>query len=313
MPYITIAKIVFVTIPPGLSGLYVMEDDGSNVKKLLNEVVSRPTWSPDGRHIAFSRDVSNIPKRQQYNVFLIDPNGNNEQRLTFHAADVDNSALEGGCTWASDSSRLAFHSNRSGTFEIHVIDIFTREIRQLTRVGWATDLSWSPDGRHIAYEHSPPFRRDLKRTIYVVNADGKRPQALMPHDDKSRYDPKWSPDSKSVLYNEYHQQEIPWNIIGEVVIQKYGTKNQQFLTLPQGWSIGSACWMNHGRQVLFVAKVLDDPKPNFDIYRYDLASEEITKLTNSPLNETRPHWISDDVFSVNPIEKVTTLWGATKK
>ena len=317
LPSVASAKIVFKSLHRGRGyDIYVMEDDGSNVQRLTFSPHSdtAPTWSPDGKHIVFSRNVSLDRKRQQYNLFLINQDGSNEQRLTDHPALKGHNALDGGCTWASDGRRIAFSSNRSGDSEIHIIDIVTRKIRQLTRVGWATSPSWSPDGKNIAYEHVPP--QGGTRTIYVMSANGKRTHPLIPSDDRSRYDPSWSPDSKSVLYFET-LPGVKGRFSRQVVIQKYNPNTgrggtRQVLDIPKGWLVNSPCWMDNGRQVLITAKDLDAPNPQFDIYRYDLSSGVITNLTNSPADDYSPHWISDNVLSVTPLGK-KTQWGALKK
>ncbi len=66
-----------------------------------------PTWSPDGQRLAFSsqRDFD-------YNIHLIDADGNNRAALTSHPGNDWNP------TWSA-ANRIAFTSNRDGNWELY--------------------------------------------------------------------------------------------------------------------------------------------------------------------------------------------------
>ena len=53
------AKILFRSTREGNGEIYVMNDDGSEVRRLTNTPLSdaAPRWSPDGRTIAFATDM----------------------------------------------------------------------------------------------------------------------------------------------------------------------------------------------------------------------------------------------------------------
>jgi Tol biopolymer transport system component len=64
----------------GLFELFVVNADGSGLRRLTNNRVNDwgPSWSPDGRHIAFSRGMND-----QYEIFRMSADGAEVKRLTF--------------------------------------------------------------------------------------------------------------------------------------------------------------------------------------------------------------------------------------
>ena len=64
-----------------------------------------------------------------------------------------NAATDHRPTWSPDGTRIAFHSDRDGDFEIYTMRSDSTDVRQLT-VNDDRDWSpaWSPDGTRIAFE-----------------------------------------------------------------------------------------------------------------------------------------------------------------
>jgi len=316
MPSLITAKIVFISQRDGGNNIYVMDDDGGNVQRLTfiqrPGTDGNPAWSPDGKRIAFERNVSEDPRRRRLELFVVDRDGSNLEQLT------DDNALTGEPSWAPDGRHIAFSSNRNKGLDIYVIDIFTREIRQLTHTPalreWAADPSWSPDGKYIAYRYGKPPVGST--TIYVMNADGKGQHPLVPVDDWMRYAPSWSPDSKLVLYFEalYAPGPVAFKLkSSNVVIQKHGARDRRVLKTPQKWLIHDVCWTDNGKQVLIAAEEHAAPDRQIEIYRYNLSNDKITNITNDLEDDWSPDWISDKDLSVSPMEKQLIRWGQLKE
>ena len=314
IPGVAAAKIVFASQRGTDSHIYVMNDDGSNVRELTSSLHpfhydSIPAWSPDGQQIVFMRRIHlEQNKQQMFSLFIMNRDGSNQRLLT------DPDMFASNFSWSPDGLSIAFTSNISGGWEIHVLNLITRETKQLTRNlnvrTWAAGPSWSPDGKYIAYRFAPPGR-DLT-TIYVMNADGRRQSPLVHSDQWYQTGPRWSPDSKYVMCTESNRSGGKW-VKSRVAIYTFGKTTKQILDTPNDWFIHSTDWANNGKHVLISAEISPSTNPQIEIYQYILANGKITNLTNHPSDDYSPDWISDDVLFVNPVDKRNIQWGKLKR
>ena len=67
-------------------------------------------------------------------------------------------------------------------------------------------LSWSPDGRYIAFES----KRDGNWEIYVMDSDGSNPRRLTDHPAEDKY-PSWSPDGRYIAFQSNRDHDN-WEI-----------------------------------------------------------------------------------------------------
>jgi Tol biopolymer transport system component len=77
-------KIAFSGQAPGtLPQIYIMNSDGSDLKKLTTEGGTDPCWSPDGSKIAFVRCNWKEYSSKQGQIWIMDADGSNKRQLTF--------------------------------------------------------------------------------------------------------------------------------------------------------------------------------------------------------------------------------------
>ena len=320
------AVIVFRASPTGRSDIYIMNDDGGNVRQLTDTPISeyRPRWSPDGKYITFERNLGQIaekPNAQQYDIFIMDSDGSNERRLTDHPVN------DGFHTWSPDGQQLAFSSSRNGWPEIYILELASGAIRQLTNNGendaFSSMPGWSPDGQHIVHEQ---VITGGGRHIYITDIDGKetrpflkgRQLHLIGDTVISKHAPRWSPDGKHVMYFEDHKRYEPERVVRLanylVVVDREGG-NPKKLNIPKSWWLHSACWAADGAEILFSADLTGWDTPpklrNYDIYRYQLSTGRRTQVTDTPHREFDPDWVPG-VLSVSPVGKSTVEWGKIK-
>ena len=167
--------------PARSKSIYVMDSDGSNVKRLTEfETGGYTSWSPDGEQIAFEGNFDGI-----WEIYVMDADGSNVQRITHTPVrDAGSFAPE----WSPDGQKIVFDSTRDGNFEIYVIDADGSNVQRLTHNDKADARpAWSPDGQRIVF-HS---YRDGKAEIYVMDADGGNMERLTSNNPFDGHHPDW--------------------------------------------------------------------------------------------------------------------------
>jgi TolB protein len=102
-------------------------------------------------------------------IYTMDADGSNQQRLTRHPAD------DWPAAWSPDGSKLVFSSNRDSNWNLYVIDADgSNPVRLTNDPANEREPAWSPDGRTIAFAHDGNGNWD----IYTLPASTGIPTAL---------------------------------------------------------------------------------------------------------------------------------------
>src|SRR5215468_9394829 len=156
---------------------------------------SEPSWSPDGRMIAYSSDRSG-----NFDIWVRPVSEGDPVRVT------TSEAHDWQPDWAPEGNLLAFRSERDGG-GLFVTPVFGGKERKVSSFG--SYPHWSPDGRQILF-YSSPLRNDTVEIpkVYVVGLDGQPPREVMsdflPQFEYLRV--AWSPDGKHMSLWGWHRQ-----------------------------------------------------------------------------------------------------------
>ena len=155
--------------------IHTMSGSGENDRQLTHRGSARnPSWSPDGRLIAFDSGPADGdgPSR----LYVMRSNGHKKRSVPTKGLDARNPS------WSADGRRLVFQGcpldSECEEDSIFVVGRRGGGLRQLAAEGG--DPIWAPSGRWIAY--AGKLREDGCRTIVLVRPSGEDPRAVLPDD-----------------------------------------------------------------------------------------------------------------------------------
>jgi hypothetical protein len=96
-----------------------------------------------------------------------------------------------------DRTRIAFSSNREGSYDLYLMDADGGNLRRLTTdPGTEGEPAWTPDGTRLVYSST---RRGGQPQLYLLRPDGRPPQALTAEPGAS-HSPTISVDGRSLAF-----------------------------------------------------------------------------------------------------------------
>ncbi|MEX0684233.1 MAG: hypothetical protein WD904_05315 [Dehalococcoidia bacterium] len=179
--------------------LWLMNVDGSGKQQLLPDLIfnpDSPTWSPDGKKIAF---ICNDPQSlNTHGICTINRNGTGFEMVR----EIDPRPIY--LEWSPDSRyMLVGIETVSINEDIFVWDMQTDQLTNLTNTGaeWEHG-TWSPDGEQIAFVGTPlPSEPVSLAGLYVMNKDGTGRENLYTDPmSASATQPGWSPDGERIAF-----------------------------------------------------------------------------------------------------------------
>jgi Tol biopolymer transport system component len=196
---------------PLSSDIYLARADGTDVQRLTDlqpgASPSTPTWSPDGRRLAFFQTLvegggdpltcsfpHGYDSRCRRDLFAVDAVTGGVTRLTH---DSEWWPSKDDPTWAPDGSAIAFSEAVSGRVAESAIFLLRRGggLSKLTRGGADWRPRWSPDSREIAFVRIRPTGGS---DVYRVRIRDHRTTRL-PGTFGGLF-ATWSPDGRRVAF-----------------------------------------------------------------------------------------------------------------
>ena len=194
--------------------MWAMNADGSGQVNLTNHPApgGLPSWSPDGRRIAFV-DYPN----GNYQIATMNFDGSARTQVTTDPSD------HSGASWSPDGTRLAIVRLRAdGTRAISIANADGSHAKELTPAGsHDDDPQWSPDGRSIAFMSFIAGHIETWR----MKADGSERRRLTQPPGNGDMFPSWSPDGRKIVIH----RNLPGNN-DEIIVMDADGSHQTNLT-----------------------------------------------------------------------------------
>jgi len=230
--------------------------------------------SPDGRHVAYTVTMFNEPGRPYGQLWIMDLASQKSIRI---GNDNDRG---GSPLWSPDGKSLAFLGKQGEKHSLMIAKADGSEVTALVSPegtnsplpGIGNQITWSPDGKQIAYISATPDSR-------AAEAKGD-PMVI------TRY--LYKPDAGEGLTRFNDNQRLHISVVD--------VASKQTRPLTKGDSDEhSIDWSPDGKEILY----LTNPEPNqdeffnYDVFALKLADNSVRRITATEYMEYGPLWSPD--------------------
>ena len=266
--------IAFASKSEGLPQIFLLNLLDGSIGKITNlsSGACQPDWSPDGMRLVFvspcNSDQKIYPKSS---LFLINSDGSGLKGLKiFPGGDFEPD-------WSPDGNRILFTSLRDSsgykTGHIYVMDISSEKVDRLTKSSLTQRTArWSPDGSQIAFEDN----RNSISQVFIMDQNGNKIEPLTKVGENPALHPAWSPDGRNIVFVQ--GDSSPGLMIKGAIPPFGNAKAINDKTRPAG----NPSYSPDGNWLVF--------ESNGEIMIMTISGENVTNLTNSPINDFDPSW-----------------------
>ncbi len=204
---------------------------------------TQTTATPECHKIAFA--MFNFKRKENPDIYTACPDGSRMMRLT------DNPATDESPVWSPDGQRLAFISNRSGSYQVYVMDADGGNLTQVTKDYDNSLPKWLPDKPLIA------FRTTDNKGLWwwrTANLDGAKIEKISePSYDFFFQTPAWSPDGTRIATMSLEEQKTRNDGASQIHVKNVDGSNDTALT-HDTWENASPVWSPDGKQIAFLSE-----------------------------------------------------------
>lgn len=251
------------------TALYRVPALGGKPERLIEDVDTPPTFSPDGKKMAYLRGY---PDKSETALFIAGSDGRAETKLTSLKAPTGQLNLGPGPSWSPDGERIACSvtvTDEAGQHqEIYVAGVSTGEFKPLTNGKWLRVLrvGWTNDGKGLLTTASDPDSA-ISQVWHIDYPSGETRRVT---NDLSDYRTLTvSADSQVIAVVQSDQRTNVW-----VSASTDGTNSQQ-VTNTNYDGFAGLCWAPDGRLIYSAMR-----NGSQDLWITDAAGKEKSQLTH---------------------------------
>jgi TolB protein len=225
-----------------------------------------PSWSPDGRWIAYRDSRHGINNNDE--IYVINATGHHPRNLTRSPQN------EWSPSWSPDGKLIAFYSG-----ELFVMRPDGRTGRAITRIEGEYP-AWSRNGRWLAFMSAEPDARgnNPNYDVFIVRPDGTGLRQLTNWPGEDGW-PTWSPDGKWIAFSSTHGAGA-----GRLLLYVMRSDGSDKQLLVHGTTAEFPVWSPDGNTIMFSGGP-DDPQDHLWVVRANG-----TGLRMLPLTGWLPDW-----------------------
>lgn len=250
----------------GVSGLYFMDilnksdperikwcENTNSISDDLKSGISGVQWSPSGDYFSFIESRGNRPHELDDNAFVlwIIEADSLEVISKKRILKVLIGGRVQGYSWSPVDDKIAYIGLDGTTKDVFIVDV-RNNVSYETRInGYVsyfekTDVTWSPDGKKIAFTKRSYGKGN--ESLFVLDINSKKITNLFSANDITVYNGHafWSPDSKNLLVSEMTPDE-KFNIY---LVDVDSGKSGLLTTLNNSASIVRR-WSSDSKKILF--------------------------------------------------------------
>lgn len=225
--------------------IFVTDANGAAPKRLSADELmeSAPSWSPDGRWLAYFARPVTVGQTELRLVEL------STGKVSVVASN-ERSMGPARASWSADGTRLAFNGvdvqNRAHVWTVRRDG---SELRNLSaafapRGGFSPDLS--PDGKRVAWVADMRGRKP----IVVTDIDSGESRDLMPDQQAGNESPRWSPDGRQITFASIRDSLLTSR--NDVFVMDASGANIRNLSRHEGEDFDPK-WAADGRSIVFAS------------------------------------------------------------